>query len=52
MGLTVYYDWKIKSELPSARKLIGKMHALAKKLPFDDVSKIYEQDSAGWSMGL
>lgn len=44
MGLTVYYDWKIKAELSSARQLIGKIRSLAMKLPFDDVSNIYEQD--------
>ena len=44
MGLTVYYDWKTKTDLPSARRLIAKFRAIALKLPFDEVSEIYEQD--------
>jgi hypothetical protein len=44
MGLTVYYDWKTKTDAPKARRLIAKFHALARKLPFDHVSEIYEQD--------
>src|SRR6266446_4891615 len=44
MGLTVYYDWKIKTDLPSARRLIAKFRAIALKLPFDEVSEIREQD--------
>src|SRR5438874_6400428 len=45
MGLTVYYDWKTKTDSTSARRLIVKFRAAALKLPFDDVSEIYEQDS-------
>jgi hypothetical protein len=44
VGLTVYYDWKTKTDLPSARRMIAKFRALALKLPFDDVSEIHEQD--------
>jgi hypothetical protein len=44
MGLTVYYDWKTKIDSASARRLIVKFRALAQKLPFDEVSDIYEQD--------
>src|SRR5204863_8530029 len=44
MGLTVYYDWKVKSNAKSARRMIAKFHAIAQKLPFDKVSEIYEQD--------
>src|SRR5262249_18321117 len=44
MGLTVYYDWKTKIDLPAARRLIAKFRDLALKLPFDEVSKIREQD--------
>ena len=44
MGLTVYYDWKTKTDLASARRMIAKFRAIALKLPFDDVSEIYEQD--------
>jgi hypothetical protein len=44
MGLTVYYDWKTKADLPSARRLIAKFRASALKLPFDGVSEIHEQD--------
>jgi hypothetical protein len=44
MGLTVYYDWKTKADLPAARRMIARFRALALKLPFDDVSEIREQD--------
>jgi hypothetical protein len=44
MGLTVYYDWKAKIDMPTACRLIAKFRALAVKLPFDKVSQIYEQD--------
>jgi hypothetical protein len=44
MGLTVYYDWKTKIDLASARRLIAKFRAMALKLPFDEVSEIHEQD--------
>jgi hypothetical protein len=44
MGLTVSYEWKTKTDLPSARRLIVKFRAIAAKLPFDDISEIYEQD--------
>ena len=44
MGLTIYYDWKAKADTPSARRMIAKFHAIALKLPFDDVSEIHEQD--------
>jgi hypothetical protein len=44
MGLTVYYDWKIKTDLPSTRRMIARFRAIAQKLPFDDVSEIYEQN--------
>lgn len=44
MGLTIHYDWKTKCDLPAARRLIAKFHAAARKLPFDKVSEIYEQD--------
>lgn len=45
MGLSVYYDWKTKIDLPTARRLIVKYRTLAMKLPFDKVSAIYEQDA-------
>ena len=45
MGLTLYYDWKIKTDLASARRMIAKFRAMALKLPFDKVSEIYEQDA-------
>jgi hypothetical protein len=45
MGLTLHYQWKLKTKLPRARQIVRQMHALAKKLPFDSVSKIYEQDA-------
>lgn len=44
MGLSIYYDWKTKADLPSARRVIAKFHAIAQKLPFDDVSEVHEQD--------
>jgi hypothetical protein len=44
MGLTVHYEWKVKSDLAQARRMIVKFHAMALKLPFDDVTDIYEQD--------
>jgi len=44
MGLTVYYDWKTKTDPSAARRLIAKFRDLALKLPFDKVSAIYEQD--------
>lgn len=44
MGLTLYYDWKIKTDVQSARRLVKKFHAVAKGLPFDEVSEIFEQD--------
>ncbi len=45
MGLTVSYDWKTRTDLKSAHRLIAKFRALALKLPFDDVSEIHEQGS-------
>ena len=47
MGLTLYYDWKTKADLASARRMIAKFRAIALKLPFDGVSKIHEQDPPG-----
>jgi hypothetical protein len=44
LGLTLYYDWKIKSDPAQARRMIVKFHAMALKLPFDEVTEIYEQD--------
>lgn len=44
MGLTLYYDWKIKADLAAARRFIVKFYNAARKLPFDDISEIYEQD--------
>src|SRR5262245_57431926 len=44
MGLTIYYDWKLKSNPASARRLTAKFRGLAVKLPFDEVSEIFEQD--------
>ncbi|MEX0700498.1 MAG: hypothetical protein WD069_00230 [Planctomycetales bacterium] len=44
MGLTVYYDWKTKADLATARRMIVQFRALALELPFDDVSEIREQD--------
>jgi hypothetical protein len=44
MGLTVYYEWKTKIDTPQARRLIAKLRGLARQLPFDKVSEIYEQE--------
>lgn len=44
MGLTVSYDWKVKTDARAARRLIKRFHSLALKLPVDDVSEIWEQD--------
>ena len=44
MGLTIYYDWKTKADLPTARRMIVKFHRIAQKLAFDEVSEVYEQD--------
>jgi len=44
MGLTIYYDWKVKSDLSSARRMIVRFRSIAQKLLFDDVSEIFEQD--------
>ena len=45
MGLTVYYDWKVKADLTDARQRIAKFHDLAAQLPFDELSEIYERGS-------
>ena len=44
MGLTLHYDWKTKTDVSAARRMIAKFRAIALKLPFDDISEIYEQD--------
>lgn len=43
MGLTVHYDWKVKGDARVACRLIRRMHAAAKRLPFEDVSEIMEE---------
>lgn len=44
MGLTLYYDWKMKADVASARRMVVAFHRLAEKLPFDAISEVYEQD--------
>ncbi|HLW66513.1 MAG TPA: hypothetical protein VKS79_14460 [Gemmataceae bacterium] len=44
MGLSIYYNWKTRTDLAGARRLIVSFRNLALKLPFDQVSAIYEQD--------
>lgn len=44
MGLTLYYDWKTRADVVLARRMIAKFRTLARKLPFDENSDIYEQD--------
>jgi hypothetical protein len=45
MGLTVYYDWKARFDQTAARRMIRRFRTLALKLPFDEVSEIFEQDA-------
>jgi hypothetical protein len=45
MGLTVHYDWKTKCDVSKARRLIVRFQSLARKLPFGEVSEVYEQDA-------
>jgi hypothetical protein len=33
MGLTVYYEWKVKADARAARRLIKRFHSLARPLP-------------------
>jgi hypothetical protein len=33
MGLTVFYNWKIKADARTARRLVQRFHGLAMKLP-------------------
>jgi hypothetical protein len=47
MGLTLYYDWKWKADAAAARRMIAKFHALASKLPFDEVTEILERHPPG-----
>jgi hypothetical protein len=44
VGLTIHYDWKLRADSSVARQLIQRFWKFAKKLPFDYVSEIYEQD--------
>jgi hypothetical protein len=44
MGLTLYYEWKTQANSAAARRMIVKFRAMALRLPFDEVSEIYEQD--------
>jgi hypothetical protein len=44
MGLTVYYEWKMKADSSAARRMVAKFHAIARTLPFDEVTEIWEQD--------
>jgi hypothetical protein len=44
MGLTLYYDWKVKADAAAARCQFKRFRALAEKLPFDKISPIFEQD--------
>ena len=47
MGLTIYYEWKVKADVASARRMVRQFWRLARKLPFDEVSEIYEQHPPG-----
>ena len=44
MGLTIHYEWKTKADASAARRMIAKFHAIARRLPFDEVSDVLEQD--------
>ena len=44
MGLTVHYDWKFKCDATLARRMIVRFRNFARKLPFDEISDIFEQD--------
>jgi hypothetical protein len=45
MGLTIHYEWKIKADVAAARHMVVKFRDFALKLPFDEISDVYEQDS-------
>src|SRR5262249_3107355 len=45
MGLTLYYAWRIRADVRKARRMVARFRAISLKLPFDDVSEIYEQDA-------
>ncbi|HEY2587897.1 MAG TPA: hypothetical protein VGI81_19290 [Tepidisphaeraceae bacterium] len=45
MGLTIYYRTKAKVGPDAARELVRQLHASVSKLPFDEVSQLYEYDS-------
>lgn len=45
MGLTVYYDWKVKMDPRAARRAIQQYRKFALALPFDDVSEIFEKNA-------
>jgi len=44
MGLTIHYDWKTKIDQATARRMIARFRTMALKLPFDEVTEIFEQD--------
>jgi len=44
MGLSLYYRFKAKVAADAARTLVRRLHAAARKLPFDDVSAIMEHN--------
>src|SRR6266545_757037 len=44
MGLSIYYRLKAKVDAEGARRLVRRMHAVVRKLPFDEVSECFEID--------
>lgn len=48
MGLTIYYGMKTKAEADAARKLVARMYKRIAKLPWDEVTEVFEIDPPGW----
>jgi hypothetical protein len=44
MGISIYYTLKAKIDAEGARRLVRKLHQRVSKLPFDDVTPIFEID--------
>lgn len=44
MGLSIYYRYKIRTAADAARKLVRRLHAFARTLPFEQVTEIEEYD--------
>src|SRR5437899_6118776 len=44
MGVTIYYGMKTKADADAARGLAGRMYQAVAKLPWDEVSEVFEID--------